>query len=95
MEVIVIDSPAFQKMETMFSELVKMNRQLAEENKSLQLKRLLSVKDVCDITGYSENTVLRRKEEIGFFCEGKDIKFKPVDVDNWIDRNYIKPRKAS
>jgi hypothetical protein len=93
-EVIVIESETFQKMQNMFSELVRMNRKLAEENKNLQLKRLLRVEDICTMTGYSKNTVLRRKEEIGFFCEGKDIKFKSADVDNWIQSYYIKPRKS-
>ena len=88
----VIDAGALNDLKNMFVESQRMVRELATENAALKSKKLLSVAEVAEMTGYSTVTINRRKEEIGFFTEGKDIKFKPSDVDAWIEENYIKPK---
>ncbi len=93
--VAVIDSNALSDLCDMFRESQRMVRELARENADLKKRKLLTVSDVAKLTGYTERTIRDRKHEIGFFTEGKDIRFKISDVDSWIDRYYIKPKSKS
>ena len=54
---------------------------------------LMSARQVADLTGYDEKTIKDRKEEIGFHTMGKDLKFKPADVQAWIDKYYRSPKR--
>lgn len=92
MEVITIESSAFQELQSMFRESCLSNSELRKENKRLKEKKLLSPLEVAEMTGYNEKTIRQKKDEIGFFTVGKEILFKPEALDAWIERNYIKPR---
>ncbi len=95
MNVIVIESQAFQKLERLLETACVMAGELAEENKSLKAKKLLSAREVAEMTGYNEKSIRNKRHDIGFRSEGSKLFFKPADVDTWIDRGYIapKPRK--
>lgn len=88
----VIEAGALDDLKRMFIETNEMARRLAVENAALKAKKMLSVSELANITGYSERTIRDRKHEIGFFTNGNDIKFKVSDVDAWIEKNYIKPK---
>lgn len=93
MEVITIESSVFQQLRSMFSESCQMVERLSEENKSLKTKTLLTSQQVAEITGFNEQTIRKRKHEIGFVSFGAtDIRFKSDRVQEWIDQLEIKPR---
>lgn len=92
MEVVVIEAEAFKAMQAMFNEVVRLHKELADDAARRRDKRLLTAKEVAEMVGYRYATIKLKKHEIGFFSEGKDVKFKLKDVEAWIDRNYIKPR---
>lgn len=87
-----MESETFKKMQDMFEEVVRLHKELSDDVKRLKDKRLLTPKEVAELVGYNPNTIKQKKHEIGFFSEGKDVKFKLKDVEAWIDRNYINPR---
>lgn len=92
MEVIVIEHETFRRMEEMFIESQRIIREQAST--LLQAKiGLLDAKQVADLTGYAEDTIRKKKEDIGYSIPmGKDIKFTVEDVNNWIKRGYRAPR---
>lgn len=90
----VIEAKALQHLTDMFEKSQKMVLDLARENADLKKRKMLTVSEVAKITGYSDRTIREKKHEIGFFSEGKDIRFKIDDVDRWIENNYIRPRKT-
>lgn len=92
MEVITIEHQTFQNLQSMFNDMVGINKELKAENKRLKERKLLSTEEVAQMTGYSKDSICDKKKEIGFFTIGKEVKFKPEAVDAWIERNYIKPR---
>lgn len=92
MEVRVIETSAIQKFEEMFIAACKRIEEAADEKKFYHEKRLLSAKEVGRLTGFSQGSILKRKHEIGFFTQGKDIRFRMKDVEKWIEQNYIRPR---
>lgn len=94
-EVIVAESPIFQEMVAMYKDIVRINKELGDENKRLREKKLLTSEEVAEMTSYNAKTIRLKKHEIGFFTVGKEVLFKPDAVDAWIDRNYIKPRFQS
>jgi len=92
MEVIAIESNTFQELVTMFRTVCNEADTYKRENKKLKEKKLLSAREVADLTGFNEKTIKLKKEEIGYFTDGKDVKFKPENVDAWIEERHIKPR---
>jgi len=98
MEVIVIESETFKRMESMFMESLEAMRTQMEfiENSHRDSKinslGLLNARQVGQITGYNEKTIKLRKAEIGYHTLGKDIKFKPQDVQAWIAKYYRGPK---
>lgn len=90
MEVITIESETFKRLESMFSasqDTIRMQAEIITNSKI----GLLDVKQVAELTGYTEETIRLRKKEIGFHTLGKDIKFKPAAVQAWIDKYYRSP----
>jgi predicted DNA-binding transcriptional regulator AlpA len=92
-EVMVIECEAFQELVAMYKDLVRINTELRDENNKIKKRKLLNSVEVAEMVGYKEATIRLKKKEIGFFTEGKDVFFKPEDVDAWIERHYIKSRK--
>jgi hypothetical protein len=103
MEVIVIESEAFKRLESVFLEsLERAERMIAESQETIKLQAeiitaskigLMSAKQVADLTGYDAKTIKLRKSEIGYHTMGKDLKFKPSDVEAWIRKYYRAPKR--
>jgi hypothetical protein len=90
MEVITIESETYKRLETMFIqslESVKNQSEIVTKSKI----GLLDAKQVAELTGYTEETIRLRKAEIGYSTMGKDLKFKPADVEAWINKYYRAP----
>lgn len=87
-----MESAAFKEMQDMFKEVVRLHKELVDDAARRRDKRLLTAKEVAEMVGYRYGTIKLKKHEIGFFSEGKDVKFKLKDVEAWIERNYINPR---
>lgn len=50
----------------------------------------LTLKQVCDKTGFSPKWVHLNKEKIGFCKVGSDLRFKRSDVEAFMEANYFK-----
>lgn len=92
MEVIVIESQTFQEILTMYQRVCGLLEEELREKKKRNDKLLLSAREVAEMTGYNEKTIRLKKHEIGFFTIGKEVMFKPADVEAWIEQSYIRPR---
>jgi hypothetical protein len=90
MEVITIESETYKRLETMFIQSLESVKNQAEIVTKSKIG-LLDVKQVADLTGYTEDTIRARKKEIGYSTMGKDLKFKPADVEAWINKYYRAP----
>jgi hypothetical protein len=90
MEVITIESEAFQKLERMFAESQETIKVQAEIITASKIG-LMSAQQVADLTGYDVKTIKLRKDEIGYSTMGKDLKFRPSDVQAWIQKYYRSP----
>lgn len=93
MEVITVESSAFQNMQAMYAKVCGLLEEELKEKNKKNSKLLLSAQEVAEATGYNEKTIRLKKYEIGFFTIGKEVMFKPADVEAWIERNYIKSRR--
>lgn len=92
MEAVIIEAEAYKSLMSKIDDLIETSQKLMTQNKALKEKLLLSSNEVAALTGYNEKTIRIKKDEIGFFTVGKEVLFKPADVQLWIDRNYIKPK---
>lgn len=91
MEAVIIEAEAYKSLMSKIDDLIETSQKLMTQNKALKEKLLLSSNEVAALTGYNEKTIRIKKDEIGVFTVGKEVLFKPADVQLWIDRNYIKP----
>ena len=83
MNVITMESDTFKNMMVMFEEM----KELVKNNeKSLKKGNitLLSAEEVAECTGYTAQTILAWKDEIGYHTKGRFIRFFPEDVERWI-----------
>jgi len=92
MDVLTIESSAFTEMQAMFAKSQDIIKVQADTILKLKVG-LLNCKEVAELTGYNEKTIKSKKEEIGFMTIGKDIKFKPADVEAWIQKHYRAPKR--
>ncbi len=92
MEVITIESETFKEFKQMFIQSQEIIRRQAEIITASKIA-LMTAKQVGQLTGYDEKTIRIRKEEIGYSIPcGIEIKFKPADVEAWINRGYRSPK---
>lgn len=91
MESITFTPGDFQELKQMFIESQRILRDQASTLASSKIG-MLSLKQVSELTGYKQSFIRSRKEEIGFHTVGKDLKFKPSDLDKWINKYYRGPK---
>ena len=56
---------------------------------------LMTKEEVAAKLNWLPSTVLDRKNEIGFVKTGKEVLFKPEDVNAFIAKNYHLPKRVS
>jgi hypothetical protein len=56
-------------------------------------KPYLSTQDLMELTGFSSKWVIDNKSKIGFTEIGNQLRFKRKDVEQFMEQNYIKPKK--
>lgn len=91
MKVITIKRKAYKKLEEMFiksQDIIQEQAQIMNASKI----QLLSLDQVCELTGYKKAFIRSRKDEIGYHTVGRDLKFKPSAVQEWIDKYYRTPK---
>ena len=93
MELVTFESETFKTLAGQYENMLGLLDDFIKKEKKRNDKLLLSAMEVAEMTGYNEKTIRLKKYEIGFFTVGKEVMFKPVDVEAWIERNYIKPRR--
>jgi len=93
MEVVTIEAETFRRMQDMYFKMAEMVETQTKTKKSADIT-LLTVKEVTALTGFGAQTIKMHKEEIGYQTMGKDLRFKPEDVEAWINSTYRKPRLA-
>lgn len=91
MDVITIETTAFQTIMAKWDESQQIIREQASQLTNVKLG-LLNAKQVAERTGLHEKTIKLRKAEIGFVTMGKAVMFKPADVEVWINKYYRAPR---
>lgn len=90
MQVITIEDSAFKAIEGMVSNILNVVTAQNEEIKHLKDNRLMSIDEVSAYLGFGSKWIHQRKDLIGFFQDGKDIKMYKADVDAYITKNFIK-----
>jgi len=91
MEVITIESEAFIKLQQMYVESQKALLDMAKKPK-INTEVWLDIKQVSEMTRYHKNTILARKDEIGYRTIGRDLHFKLSAVEKWMEKYYRGPR---
>lgn len=73
----------------------KMFTDAVAELKQLKSDRLMTMKEVCEYTGFGEAWVLRHKDKIGYSQIGcKDLRFRKEHIDNYFNNSnhFIKAK---
>lgn len=91
MESITFIPAEYQDLKQMFVRSQEIIREQAVEITACKVG-LLNLKQVATLTGYKQAFIRSRKEEIGYHTVGRDLKFKPADVDRWINKYYRGPK---
>lgn len=94
MEVIVIESETFRRMEAMYRDVCQKVLELSDENLRLKGKKWLTAQEVAKRTPYTASTILSKKNDIGFKQDGKIVIFRTEDVEAWMSRDYSPPKRA-
>jgi excisionase family DNA binding protein len=70
----------------------KTNAKMKEEN--IEIKKWLSSDEVCRLLGISKRTLQNYRDNriIPFSQIGRKLYFKSCDIDDYLDRHYIKAR---
>lgn len=92
MEVITIESAAYKELLQVISLQMTLFLNLVEELKDTKNEKYLSVEEVCELTGFSKDWVYARKADIGYFSEGKDLKFWKPNVLKYMSQRSIEPK---
>ena len=85
MQVVTVESDAYQGMLSMLQEM----KELVKNNEAATKKAnitVLSAEEVAEATGYTAQTILAWKDEIGYHTKGRLIRFFPEDVQAWLQR---------
>lgn len=92
MEVITIESSAYKELlqtltlqRTLFLETVA---QLKEAKND----KWMSVSEVLEYTGFSRQWLMARKNDIGFFQDGKDLRFLKSNVIKFMSLRSVEPK---
>lgn len=94
MELITFESQTYQQIENMFKSACAIVKELATENKALKAKVWITAQEVAEMTSYNEQTIRKKKHEIGFKSKGGLLHFKVKDVEAWMERGYIAPKQV-
>lgn len=90
MDVLTIESGAFQEMRGWIKDLKQTVTELAEENKKLKDNRLMDMNEAMEHTGYGKTWFMAHKEDIGYHqVEGGPIKFYKEDLDKFFKAHKI------
>jgi len=92
MEVIVIESEAYKQLITRIENIERLFIEAISELKEAKNDRYWSVEEVAEFTGFCESWVRKRKEHMGFFQEGKDLKFLKSNVLKYMSQRSVDPK---
>ena len=85
MEGLFFESSAYKEMMFKLDVVFKLaTKPVKEEDK------WLTMEDVVSYVGFSRTWVMYRKNKIGCFKDGKDLRFKKSNVDKYMDANSFK-----
>jgi excisionase family DNA binding protein len=89
MEVQVFDSAVVKELTRKVDYFGSLIAQVLEENKSLKNDKWMSVSEVTEYTGFGYKWIEDRQQEIGYFQDGKDKRFKKADIDAYMKKYFI------
>jgi hypothetical protein len=92
MEVVVIEAEAFQQLLARIENMEKLFLETVKDFKDKSNERWLTIFEVAELTGFSRAWVYHRKDYIGFFQEGKDLRFWKQDVIKFMNLRSIEPK---
>lgn len=86
MEVIVMESEAFKKLEY----LIERNAELMERLVNRDPDRILSLDQAAEYIGVTKQWVSTWKKAISYFKESKLIRIRKSDIDKYLEKHTIK-----
>lgn len=94
-EVIVIDSEVYKEQNARLAMMEKLFLNVVNELHDKENERWISVQQVMEYTGFSRQWVMNRKDVLGFFQDGKDLRFWKPDVMSFMSTRAIHPSKKN
>jgi excisionase family DNA binding protein len=91
-QVAIIDN---HLIETLIAKIERIDTYIHELKADVDTKSkpYLSTQDLMELTGFSSKWVIDNKGKIGFTEIGNQLRFKRKDVEQFMEQNYIKPKK--
>jgi hypothetical protein len=88
----LVETASLQALITSIEDMKMTVVSTMEELKNAK-KDYLTVREVMEITGFTKQWVTNYKQNIGFTCVGSHLRFKRQDVEDFMNRFYVKPKK--
>ena len=92
MEVIVVDSKIFKRIEELHQEAIEKMLE-AKKDAVKNSFTLLTAQEVADMTKLDVTTILKRKHEIGFISLGNKNLFELADIVSFFRAHKVSPKK--
>lgn len=92
MEFYAIESEAFKSQQESLNLLRKLFLDTVEELKEAKDNKWMSVAEVMQFTGFSRQWLMMRKHDIGYFQDGKDLRFWKPDLIKFMELRSVKPK---
>jgi hypothetical protein len=92
MEVYTIESEAYKAQQESLNLLRKLFLDTVEELKEAKDNKWMSVAEVMQFTGFSRQWLMMRKHDIGYFQDGKDLRFWKPDLIKFMELRSVKPK---
>lgn len=91
-QVAIIDN---QLIENLISKINSLDAYVNELKTEVEVKSkpYLSTQDIMELTGFSSKWVIDNKSKIGYTEIGSQLRFKRKDVEQFMEQNYIKPKR--
>lgn len=93
MEVVVIESKAFQTLTSTLEVAVEKITQVIAENQKLKDDRWLTVEEAAAHLGFEKQWVLKRKVELNASQEGMSVKFLKSELDAYMKARQLRANR--
>ena len=94
MEVITLTEPAYKTMMEHITRTAQNSDRLVERIIKLELGKdeVMTIEEVADYLKVEYSWVYLRRNRIGYFKEGRVVRFKKSQVDSYFEKHFIKSK---